>query len=268
MRDFKGIWIPKDIWLNRELSITEKVFLVEIDSLDTYNECFASNSHFSDFFRLSKSRVSKIISDLVKKEYINSEIIRDSNKKIIKRILKINHKTVVPYGRKQLYPMGENSEGINTFILKQNIKEKIKEKNHLQKSANELLPLEVNLNSELKLVQKERQRKKGMVPAEKKKVVPAKTEIISELKLHSEKYVWQFDYEIETEKILEWMNSKKCKWKKWRIGVRNWVTRLKADNKYWQYNFGKNKDQLQTQPSDSRSDNYNNTLKTFFGDDE
>jgi hypothetical protein len=33
-RDFKGVWIPKEIWINTDLSIIEKVLLVEIDSLD------------------------------------------------------------------------------------------------------------------------------------------------------------------------------------------------------------------------------------------
>jgi len=33
-RNFKGIWIPKEIWLNEKLSLQEKVFLVEIASLD------------------------------------------------------------------------------------------------------------------------------------------------------------------------------------------------------------------------------------------
>jgi hypothetical protein len=33
-RDFKGIWIPKEIWLSKDLTLQEKVFYVEIDSLD------------------------------------------------------------------------------------------------------------------------------------------------------------------------------------------------------------------------------------------
>ncbi len=33
-RDFKGIWIPKEIWLSDQLSLMEKILLVEIHSLD------------------------------------------------------------------------------------------------------------------------------------------------------------------------------------------------------------------------------------------
>ena len=70
-RDFKGVWIPKEIWLNSDLSIIEKVLLVEIDSLDNSDRgCFASNEYLAKFVQLSESRVAHIISDLKKREYI------------------------------------------------------------------------------------------------------------------------------------------------------------------------------------------------------
>ena len=56
-RTFKGIWIPKEIWLNNELTLQEKVILVEIDSLDNDDGCFASNKYFSEFFGISAGRV-------------------------------------------------------------------------------------------------------------------------------------------------------------------------------------------------------------------
>ena len=61
-RNFKGIWIPKEIWLSEELTIQEKVMLVEIDSLDNEETgCYASNNYFSKFFKLTAQRVSQII---------------------------------------------------------------------------------------------------------------------------------------------------------------------------------------------------------------
>jgi hypothetical protein len=33
-RKFKGVWIPKDLWLDKDLSMHEKCLLIEIDSLD------------------------------------------------------------------------------------------------------------------------------------------------------------------------------------------------------------------------------------------
>jgi hypothetical protein len=70
-RDFKGVWIPKETWLNIDLSIIEKVLLVEIDSLDNSERgCFASNEYLAKFVQLSESRVAHIISDLRKRNYL------------------------------------------------------------------------------------------------------------------------------------------------------------------------------------------------------
>ena len=92
-RDFKGVWIPKDIWLNRDLPVMEKLFLVEIDSLDNEQGCFASNKHFSDFFDISKGRCTQIIKSLeekglvsIKHEYKGKQIIR----RTIRLVNKVN----------------------------------------------------------------------------------------------------------------------------------------------------------------------------------
>lgn len=90
-RDFKGIWIPKEIWLNTKLTLQEKVFLVEIDSLDGEEGCYASNDHFSNFFNLSKNRCSEIITSLSKKGYISiNYIYKEGTKQIEKRIMHIS----------------------------------------------------------------------------------------------------------------------------------------------------------------------------------
>lgn len=89
-RDFKGIWIPKETWLSKDLTLQEKVFLVEIDSLDNEEGCFANNSYFSDFFELSKTRVSLVIKSLVDKGYITSTLIyKEGSKEILKRVIKV-----------------------------------------------------------------------------------------------------------------------------------------------------------------------------------
>jgi hypothetical protein len=63
-RDFKGIWIPKEIWLSDELSIMEKVLFVEIHSLDNERGCYASNRYFSEFFRISERQIQTYIANL------------------------------------------------------------------------------------------------------------------------------------------------------------------------------------------------------------
>jgi len=89
-RGFKGIWIPKEIWLNEELTMQEKIFLVEIDSLDNEEGCTASNQYFADFFDISKNRVSLVIQNLIEKGYVKSRIVyKDSTKQILYRVLNI-----------------------------------------------------------------------------------------------------------------------------------------------------------------------------------
>lgn len=125
-RDFKGIWIPKELWLLKDLSLIEKVMLIEIASLDNENGCYASNDYFADFFNLSKDRVSKIINNLVKRGFITSELIYRKGTYIVeKRILKISRwykpenkgaetvgKNNYTPSRKQLGGTGKNADRI------------------------------------------------------------------------------------------------------------------------------------------------------------
>lgn len=87
-RAFKGIWIPKEVWESKELTLQQKVMLVEIDSLDNEKGCYASNKYFSEFFGISSGRVSQIINELIDKGYLNAEYIKEDNQ-ILGRILKI-----------------------------------------------------------------------------------------------------------------------------------------------------------------------------------
>ena len=105
-RSFRGVWIPRDIWLNKDLSITEKCFLAEIDSLGGSEEgCFASNQYFAEFFNLSKERARKIIGELNKKGYLEITLTyKENSKEVDQRIIKL-----IGYGYKQ--PYGQNQPG-------------------------------------------------------------------------------------------------------------------------------------------------------------
>jgi len=63
-RDFKGVWIPKEIWLNTELTMLEKVIFVEIDSLDGENGCWASNAYLADFCQCSADKITTAVRKL------------------------------------------------------------------------------------------------------------------------------------------------------------------------------------------------------------
>ena len=69
-RDFKGIWIPKDVWESSELSIMEKVLFVEIHSLDNERGCYASNRYFSEFFGVSERQIQNVIAALKGKGFV------------------------------------------------------------------------------------------------------------------------------------------------------------------------------------------------------
>jgi hypothetical protein len=66
-RDFKGVWIPREIWLHTELSWFEKMLWAEIDSLDCLETgCTASNKYFMKFFSSQERIIQMSISRLKK----------------------------------------------------------------------------------------------------------------------------------------------------------------------------------------------------------
>jgi hypothetical protein len=101
-RDFKGIWIPANIWLDKNLKIIEKVMLVEINSLDNKDGCYANNYYFAEFFDLSKNRVSEILKTLEEKKYIAVD-------RTGKRVIKINKEKL--YGVRDSDSRVRDSEG-------------------------------------------------------------------------------------------------------------------------------------------------------------
>lgn len=66
-REFKGIWIPREVWLDERLNALEKIILAEIDSLDNSEDgCWASNEYIAEFCQCSSWKVASSISKLVK----------------------------------------------------------------------------------------------------------------------------------------------------------------------------------------------------------
>lgn len=69
-RDFKGVWIPKEIWLDARLNMLEKGILAEIDSLDNDDGCSAGNEYLANFCQCSETKVSTAIKKLIELGYI------------------------------------------------------------------------------------------------------------------------------------------------------------------------------------------------------
>lgn len=96
-RDFKGVWIPKEVWLDDRLSALDKIILTEIDSLDGERGCYASNKRLADFCQCSESKISKSVSLLIDLNYIYVESF-DGRKRILRsRLSKNNNQTSKNY---------------------------------------------------------------------------------------------------------------------------------------------------------------------------
>ena len=81
-RDFKGVWMPKELWLSKEIKALEKMFLLEIIRLERI-EKFSAYNHFSALFNISTGRVSQIFSGLIELKFIAKKKLTDQAAYII-----------------------------------------------------------------------------------------------------------------------------------------------------------------------------------------
>lgn len=89
-RQFKGIWIPAEIWLNRNLSWNEKILLAEIDSFSSRDKDFyMSNEYIANFLGVTETSANKILSSLIKKGFVIKTKF-DGRKRWVKSALSSN----------------------------------------------------------------------------------------------------------------------------------------------------------------------------------
>ena len=109
-RDFKGIWIPKEIWLDKRLNALDKVILAEIDSLDSSERgCWASNKHIADFCQCTERKVSATISKLVKCGYVYVQKFDGRQRELKSRLANLSMQ-----GGKIFYAEEKNFQESNT----------------------------------------------------------------------------------------------------------------------------------------------------------
>ena len=64
-RQFKGVWIPAELYLDKSITWTQKIILLEVDSFSKNNlECFVSNEHLANLIGISESGIEKAIRGL------------------------------------------------------------------------------------------------------------------------------------------------------------------------------------------------------------
>lgn len=83
VRQFRGVWIPKEVWLDDKLTYFEKAVYAEIDSLDGEDGCFASNKYLAGFLHCTERHVIRAIAHLKELGYIDTEVF-DGRKRVIK----------------------------------------------------------------------------------------------------------------------------------------------------------------------------------------
>lgn len=83
--------IPANVRYDTELTPNAKLLYAEITALcNEKGYCWATNEYFANLYSVSKTSISKWISNLIQKGYIYSEMIyKDGTKEILNRYLKI-----------------------------------------------------------------------------------------------------------------------------------------------------------------------------------
>lgn len=90
--NFKGVWIPANLFLSKGLTWTQKLMLVEINSFNKNGlQCFVSNNHLSDHLQISKSGVEKALKGLVEKGMVKRQFEYQINTGATLRILRLPH---------------------------------------------------------------------------------------------------------------------------------------------------------------------------------
>ena len=90
-RDFKGVYIPKEIWLTPELTGYERLIFMEIYSLDRKFGCIAHNEHFAEWLGISERQVQDYIKRLKEKGLLSVELNKAKDTRVIHVIGRLAH---------------------------------------------------------------------------------------------------------------------------------------------------------------------------------
>mgnify|MGYP003671637211 FL=1 len=86
-RNFKGVWIPADLYLDTNLTWTQKIILLEVDSFSKNNlDCFVSNEHLAGLIGISESGIEKAIRSLVDSKRLERKrtFINGGNRRLLR----------------------------------------------------------------------------------------------------------------------------------------------------------------------------------------
>jgi hypothetical protein len=141
MRYFKGIWMPKNIYLNNNLNWTEKILLVEIDSLDDGRGCFASNKYFAEFLGVTQRSITTAIAKLKKLKLVE-QVCFNGKIRTLKSNLNGQSQGEEETKNNKVKEKTEKEEKINNNTEKK--EKEIEEKNEVKKEIKEKTKKEEN----------------------------------------------------------------------------------------------------------------------------
>ncbi len=79
-----GFWITMELYLDKNLTMAEKFLFTEIKSLSSLDKgCIATNQHFADLLQIKRESVSRSITRLKEKGYIDVAISDRNHKRVI-----------------------------------------------------------------------------------------------------------------------------------------------------------------------------------------
>jgi len=86
-RQFKGVWIPAELYLDKTITWTQKIILLEVDSFSKNKlECFVSNEHLANLIGISESGIEKAIRGLVQMNRLERkrQVINGANRRLMR----------------------------------------------------------------------------------------------------------------------------------------------------------------------------------------
>jgi hypothetical protein len=79
---FSGVFIPREVLLDSDLTASAKLIFAIIQSLDNDKGCFASNEYIGNMLGLSESSVRSSIAELERKHYVTRFVDGECNRTI------------------------------------------------------------------------------------------------------------------------------------------------------------------------------------------
>lgn len=128
-RVVKGLWIPIEIWKDKNLSWNEKILFLEIDSFTTMErDCYISDEHISEFLGISTTNANKTLSSLIKKGYVVKTRF-DGRKRYVRSALSYStdltcQNQQTPCAHNNNTTIDSNTISTNTITNKKELKEK------------------------------------------------------------------------------------------------------------------------------------------------